>query len=117
MTRSTWLHIAIGAICVLAALMFVRLHTASGAPLPSDSASAGHRLAEAWCKGCHAIDAATMGTRGGPPDFVAIANRASTTGLSLKVFMKTSHHRMPNLIILPDQADDITNYILSLKRD
>ena len=117
MTRSTWLHIAIGAICVVAALIFVRLHNASGAPLPSDSASAGHRLAEAWCRDCHAIDATTVGTRGGPPDFVAVANRASTTALSLKVFLKTSHQRMPNLIITPDQADDLANYILSLKRN
>ena len=117
MTRSTWLHIAIGAICVVAALVFVRLHNASGATLPSDSASAGHRLAEAWCRDCHAIDATTVGTRGGPPDFVAVANRASTTALSLKVFLKTSHQRMPNLIITPDQADDLANYILSLKRN
>ena len=35
----------------------------------------------------------------------------------MKVFMKTSHHRMPNLIITPHQADDLTNYILSLKHD
>ena len=117
MTRSTWLHIAIGAICVAAALVFVRLHNASGATLPSDSAAAGHRLAEAWCRDCHAIEATTVGTRGGPPDFVAVANRPSTTALSLKVFFKTSHQRMPNLIIEPDQAEDLTNYILGLKRN
>ena len=117
MARATWLHILTAAVGALAVLLFVRLHNANGAPLPSDSASAGHRLAEAWCKDCHAIEAATVGTRGGPPDFVAIANRASTTALSLKVFFKTSHHRMPNLIITPAQADDLTNYILSLKRD
>jgi cytochrome c len=117
MARATWLHILIAAVGALAVLLFVRLHHANGAPLPSDSASAGHRLAEAWCKDCRAIEAATVGTRGGPPDFVAIANRASTTALSLKVFFKTSHHRMPNLIITPAQADDLTNYILSLKRN
>jgi mono/diheme cytochrome c family protein len=117
MARATWLHILIAVAGALAVLLFVRLHNANGAPLPSDSASAGHRLAEAWCKDCHAIEAATVGTRGGPSDFVAIANRASTTALSLKVFFKTSHHRMPNLIIAPGQADDLTNYILSLKRD
>ncbi len=115
MARFTWLHILIAAVGALAVLLFVRLHNANGAPLPSDSASAGHRLAEAWCQNCHAIEAA--GARGRGPDFVAIANRASTTALSLKVFMKTSHHRMPNLIITPAQADDLTNYILSLKRD
>ena len=117
MARSTWLHILIAVAAALAVLLFVRLHNANGAPLPSDSTSAGHRLAEAWCKDCHAIEAATAGARGGPPDFVAIANRASTTALSLKVFFKTSHHRMPNLIIAPEQADDLANYILSLKRN
>ena len=117
MARATWLHILIAVTGALAVLLFVRLHHASGAPLPSDSASAGHRLAEAWCKDCHAIEAATAGARGRGPDFVAIANRTSTTALSLKVFLKTSHHRMPNLIITPAPADDLTNYILSLKRN
>jgi mono/diheme cytochrome c family protein len=117
MARSTWLHILIAAAVALAVLLFVRMHNASGAPLPSESISAGHGLAEAWCKNCHAIEATTAGARGRGPDFIVIANRVSTTALSLKVFMKTSHHRMPNLIITPAQADDLTNYILSLKRD
>ncbi len=117
MARSTWLHVLIAAVGALAVLLFVRLHNASGAPLPSDSASAGHRLAEAWCKDCHAIEPLTVGARGSPPDFTAIANRPSTTALALKVFMKTSHHRMPNLIIAPEQADDLANYILSLRRN
>ncbi len=117
MARSTWLHILIAAAIAAAVLLFVRLHNADGAPLPSDSVSAGRGLAEAWCKDCHAIDAATAGTRRRGPDFVAIANRVSTTALSLKVFMKTSHHRMPNLIIAPAQADDLANYILSLRRE
>lgn len=116
MARSTWLHILIAAIAAVAALLFVRLHNANGQPLPPESVSAGRHLAEAWCQDCHAIEAATAGARARGPDFVAIANRVSTTALSLKVFMKTSHHRMPNLIITPAQADDLTNYILSLKR-
>jgi cytochrome c len=117
LARSRWLHILIAVAAALAVLLFVRLRHASGAPLPSESISAGHDLAEAWCRNCHAIEAVTAGARGRGPDFVAIANRASTTALSLKVFMKTSHHRMPNLIITPAQADDLTNYILSLKRN
>jgi mono/diheme cytochrome c family protein len=117
MTRYTWLHVLIAVLCAVAVLLFLRVRNASGATLPPDSISAGHRLAEAWCRDCHAIEAATAGARGRGPDFVVIANRASTTALSLKVFMKTSHHRMPNLIITPAQADDLTNYILSLKRD
>ena len=117
MTRFTWLHIAIAIAAAIAALLFVRIHTAGGTPLPLDSAASGHRLAEAWCQNCHAIEATIAGTRGGAPDFVAIANRSSTTALSLKVFFQTSHQRMPNLILEPAQAEDLTNYILSLKRN
>ena len=117
MTRYTWLHVLIAVLCALAVLLFLRVRNASGATLPPDSISAGHRLAEAWCKDCHAIEAATVGARSGPPDFVAIANRPSTTELSLKVFFKTSHGRMPNIIFAPEQADDLANYILSLKRN
>jgi len=117
MARSTWLHILIAIVAAFAVLLFVRLHNASGAPLPSEGISAGHRLAEAWCKDCHAIEANTVGARGSPPDFTAIANRPSTTALSLKVFFNTSHRRMPNLIIGPEQADDLANYILSLRRN
>jgi mono/diheme cytochrome c family protein len=117
MARANWLQILIALVGALAALLFVRLHDASGAPLPLEGISAGHRLAEAWCKDCHAIEPMTVGARGSPPDFTAIANRPSTTALSLKVFFKTSHRRMPNLIIAPEQADDLANYILSLKRN
>lgn len=117
MARSTWWQILIAVLAALAILLFVRLHNASGAPLPSDGVAAGHRLAEAWCRDCHAIEANTVGTRGGPPDFTDIANRPSTTALSLKVFFKTSHRRMPNLIITPEQADDLSAYILSLRRN
>lgn len=116
MTRSAWLHIVIAVACAIAVLVFVRLHNAGGATLPSDSAANGHSLAEAWCQNCHAIERTIAGTRGGAPDFAAIANRSSTTALSLKVFFRTSHHRMPNLIIQPDQAEDLANYILSLKK-
>ena len=117
MARSIWLQVLLALLGAIAVLLFVRLHNASGAPLPSEGIAAGHRLAEAWCRDCHAIEGNATGTRGGPPAFVAIANRPSTTALSLKVFFKTSHRRMPNLIITPEQADDLSSYILSLRRN
>jgi hypothetical protein len=36
------------------------------------------------------------------PSFEAIANRRETTALSLRVFLKTSHENMSNLMITPD---------------
>ena len=55
------------------------------------------------------------GTSDQAPGFAAIAKRRGTTALSLKVFLKTSHQNMPNLVIAPDQAEVLANYILSLK--
>jgi cytochrome c len=116
MSRHNWVRIVIALAIVLAALLLVRLHNAGGAPLEEDSVSAGRRLAEAWCRKCHSIDAATSGMPGRPLDFAVIANRASTTELSLKVFLHSNHRNMPDLMFSPGQADDLTHFILSLKR-
>ena len=96
----------------LAALLLINLHKPAVA---ADSASEGHRLAEAWCKACHAIEPRMGGVSDQAPSFTAIANRHGTTELSLKVFLKSSHQNMPNLIIAPEQADVLADYILSLK--
>ena len=117
MPRPSWLPFLIAIAFALVALLLVRLHSAGGAALISESTAAGHRLAEAWCRECHSIEATTAGTRLSPPDFAEIANRPSTTALSLKVFFRTSHNNMPNFIIAAAEADDLANYILSMKRD
>jgi cytochrome c len=117
LSRTAWIHVLLAAALAVAALFYIRLHNASGATPASDSASAGHRLAEAWCKDCHSIETAPARAASGPPDFAAIANQPSSTALSLKVFLQTSHRSMPNLVMTPGQADDLVNYILSLKRN
>ena len=116
MSRTTWIRVLLAVIVALAALFFV-LRRAGGATLPPDSASAGHRLADAWCKQCHSIDATTAGSPNAALDFTAIAQQPSTTALSLKVFLGTTHPSMPNLVIAPDDADHLVDYILSLKRN
>jgi cytochrome c len=120
MPRTAWFHVFLSVSLALAALFLIQLHYADGDTLSSDSAADGHRLAEAWCKDCHAIEATTAGTTGAAnaaPAFTAIANQPSTTELSLKVFLRSSHRSMPNLVITPDQADGLANYILSLKHN
>jgi cytochrome c len=117
MSRAAWIRTALAAVVLVAALLLVRLHSAAGATLSLESAIAGHRLADAWCKECHAIDAGTAGTARAAPDFAAIANQPSTTALSLKVFLRSNHASMPNLVIAPGETNDLVNYILSLRRD
>ncbi|WP_027551251.1 cytochrome c [Bradyrhizobium sp. Cp5.3] len=115
MSRSTRFAISLAILIALAALFLVRVYDANGSKLAAGSASEGYRLAEAWCKPCHAIEPHMAGMSDQAPGFAAIANRHGTTALSLKVFLKTSHQNMPNLVIAPDQADALANYILSLK--
>ena len=98
----------------LAALLLISLHKPAGA---ADSAPEGHRLAEAWCRTCHAIEPRMGGASDQAPSFTAIANRHGTTELSLKVFLKSNHQNMPNLIIAPEQAGALAGYILSLKTE
>ncbi len=111
MIRRYLVHGIIVILVALAALVVIRLHSARGWMDTSE----GHRLAEAWCQTCHAIDTKAAGTVNAAPDFAAIANQPSTTELSLKVFLRSNHNSMPNLILSPDQADDLVTYILSLR--
>jgi mono/diheme cytochrome c family protein len=73
----------------------------------------GRRLAIDWCTGCHSVEPKTVGIFAA--DFAEIAKLPSTTALSLKVFLQTSHKNMPNFMLQPGEADDIVAYILSLK--
>jgi cytochrome c len=107
------MHINLVMLIALAA--FIPVRDASGAKLVAHGALEGHRLAEAWCAQCHAIEPHMAGLFDQAPSFEAIANRHGTTMLSLKVFLRTSHRNMPNLVIAPEQADALANYILSLR--
>ena len=82
-------------------------------PLAGDPAS-GRKTATALCGTCHQV----IGGEGrdSPASFVHIANMTSTTALSLKVFLRSSHKEMPNLIIDSSDTDDLIAYILGLKK-
>ena len=83
---------------------------------PDNKHSLGRQVAMELCSSCHRV------TEGQPrPDrnvasFFAIANLPSTTALSLKVFLRSNHKGMPNLIVSESDSDKLIDYILSLKR-
>ncbi len=89
----------------------------AAAQVPGD-AVAGRRLAERWCRPCHAVDAkARRESDRSAPTFAEIARRPATTPLALQVFLQTPHDRMPNVKLTHDQIDDLTSYILGLKQE
>jgi cytochrome c len=79
--------------------------------------AAGRRIAENWCGSCHVVEPRRTQPGDAGPSFQSIASLPSTTALSLKVFLRTSHQDMPNLQLTLEESDDVIAYILSLKRN
>ena len=80
-------------------------------------AAKGHKLAENWCSSCHVTGPTQQqGVSNGAPTFAAIARMKSTTALALHAFLQTPHDRMPDLHLSRDDIDNISAYILSLRR-
>ena len=80
-------------------------------------AVAGQKLAQEWCSGCHSVNPRDVKVRDNVPSFFSIANMPSTTSLSLRVWLQTSHPRMPNWELTRRQIADVVAYILSLKSE
>lgn len=90
------------------------------APVLAQSAdpATGASLAKTDCGACHAVgaDAKAMSPDAKAPRFIDVAQMPSTTELSLKVFLRSSHRNMPNLILSPEEIDSVASYILGLRK-
>ena len=77
---------------------------------------AGGAFAEKVCAECHTVTA-----DGGPspyryaPRLADVAKQPSTTAISLRVFLRSTHDRMPDLVLTTEERDKLIAYILSLK--
>ncbi|WP_439577897.1 c-type cytochrome [Elioraea sp.] len=98
---------------LLAAVLAAPALTQTG---PGDPVQ-GRTIAERWCASCHLVSPRPVGPVGdGATTFQSIAERATTTALSLRVFLRTPHGRMPDLNLSQAETDDLISYILSLRR-
>lgn len=102
--------------------LFSTLAFLAGASAPALAQSAdpreGARIVHDNCASCHAVgadpDARSLDPKA--PRFLDVARMPSTTELSLKVFLHSSHNNMPNFILAPEDADAVASYILGLKK-
>jgi cytochrome c len=105
-------HIAFASLVIAGALAV----PAGALAQPVNRHSLGRQVAMELCSSCHRV------TEGQPrPDrnvasFFAIANLPSTTALSFKVFLRSNHKGMPNLVVSETDSAALIDYILSLKR-
>ena len=78
----------------------------------------GRIYAKNTCAVCHAVlpDESVFPVSEAT-SFVMVANTPGMTRTALTVFLQTPHPTMPNLVIEPQDMDDVIAYILSLKSD
>lgn len=99
----------------LAALCTTVFGAGSGLAQGVGDARAGREVATTLCIQCHQIDGAGRDPSRVPPGFGAIADMASQTELSLRVFLQTPHGNMPRYQLTRDETEDVIAYIMSLR--
>jgi mono/diheme cytochrome c family protein len=96
-------------ISLVAIAALAMASTGSGASAP------GENLVERSCGQCHAVKANQRSANPSAPPFPEHAAHSSVTPYSLRVLLRSPHASMPNLMLNPEEMDEITGYILSLK--
>ena len=78
--------------------------------------SVGRHLAETTCAECHQIGSATSPQNAKPiaPSFQDISRMPSTNERAIKVFLRTSHPTMPNIILSREEIHSVAAYIVGL---
>jgi len=98
-------------------VLFAAVLLPHSAHAQSADPAAGRDLAERVCIACHQVGAAPSPF--GPPSapsFIDISQMPSTTELAIKVFLRTSHQKMPNIILSEEEIDSVAAYIVSLAK-
>jgi mono/diheme cytochrome c family protein len=104
--QTRWVRILFVAVALVAA----------GAARAQDMA-AGRRIAEVSCSNCHLVNSSEQKAGSDAvPTFSSIARMKSTTEMSLAAFLSTPHGRMPDLVLSRTEIQNISAYILSLRK-
>ena len=105
------------ALCTWLTGLAVTIPACFAAAQEMGDAKAGFAYASQACTECHAV---RSGERVSPnttaPAFELVANTRGITDLALRVWFRSSHPSMPNLVLSENQGDDVIAYILSLKK-
>jgi mono/diheme cytochrome c family protein len=76
----------------------------------------GHEYAADVCAECHDVEASgEISPNPDAPSFQSVADSQGMSARALAVWMHTSHPTMPDLIIKPDDLDNVIAYIMSLR--
>jgi mono/diheme cytochrome c family protein len=78
--------------------------------------AAGAAMAEQLCTSCHVVSPTQASGSDRAPSFAGIANLPGTNSGVLHAFLSRPHGLMPPLVLSNRQIDDVTAYILSLRK-
>ena len=102
-------------IWLLAAAMVIAGSGTAGARDYGDRVR-GLAFAKETCAECHAVRAEDLlSPVAEATSFEEVANTPGMTRIALTAFLQTPHPTMPNLVIEPQDMDDVIAYILTLK--
>lgn len=77
---------------------------------------AGYVLANRVCIYCHDVERGGSGpSERGAPAFQDVADDPAVNPISLRVFLRSPHETMPDIVLTETQTDDIIAYIMGLK--
>lgn len=107
------LKAGLAAAVLMHGLLFVA-STAQAAGL--GDIDAGLNFARGNCAECHDITSRNpMNTASGAPTFYIVANTSGISRTTLSFWLRSSHPKMPGLMIEPRDLDNVIAFILSLK--
>ena len=99
----------------LAMLIFILFFAAPVAAQEAGNPQEGAAYVQHYCAKCHAIADEDASPEPTAPRFKDVANTSGTTATALTVWLRTSHPTMPNIILAPNDIDNVVAYVLSLK--
>jgi mono/diheme cytochrome c family protein len=93
----------------------ISVASASSASAQAPNLFIGRQIAKTVCDACHQVDSSYPPNPKFPaPSFLDISRMPSMNELAIKVFLRTSHPAMPNIILSQEETDSIAAYIMSL---
>jgi mono/diheme cytochrome c family protein len=121
--RDLWFPLRASSVTISASSYASNVRADAGADVPTvtkvvevGDAAQGLAYAQRTCSGCHNVlrtGAASPNTDA--PPFKQIANTPGMSITALTVWSRTSHPTMPNLVIPPNDMDNLIAYIMSLR--
>jgi len=107
--RQVWL-------LLVGALLAAGLTEAAPAQTLMGDRDDGYALARKTCARCHRVGKAEDTPKLYPASaFQDIADNPASTELSLRVFLRSPHRDMPDLILTDAEIDNVVAYILGLR--